>query len=93
MPGEQGARRNGKDLWPTATVHQSGQGGEPESIRRLVTDRTRQLPTKDRILVPQHKQLGVLRGIAAQQRRRDGQQLPGRLVQQGHDHPNMLSTR
>jgi hypothetical protein len=40
----------------------------------------------------QHEQLGVLHHLAAQQHRRHGQQLPGDLVQQGHDHPDMLSS-
>jgi len=92
VPGEQGARRDREDLPPPPTIHQPGEGGEPEPIGGLVADRTRKLSAQDRILVLQHEQLGVLHHLAAQQHRRHGQQLPGDLVQQGHDHPDMLSS-
>lgn len=48
------------------------------------------LPAQDGVPVQQHEQLGVLRGVTAQQHRRDGQQPPGRPVRQGHDHADML---
>ena len=73
-------------------IYQPGQDGEPEPVRRLVAYRDHQLSPKDRVLVSQHKQLGVLRQLGTQQHRWDGQQLPSHLVQQRHDHPDMLST-
>lgn len=90
--GEQGAGSNSEDGPPTAATYQPGQGGEPEPVRGLVTYRGRQLSPKDCVLVSQHKQLGVLRQLAMQLHRWDGQQLPGHLEQQRHDHPDMLST-
>ncbi|EFE64953.1 predicted protein [Streptomyces viridosporus ATCC 14672] len=37
---------------------------------------------RHRVPVPQHERLGALGGVAAQQHRRDGEQLPGHLVHQ-----------
>jgi hypothetical protein len=65
MPGEQGARCHREDLRPPPAIHQPGQCGEPEPIRGLIADRTRQLPAKDRVFVPQHEQFGILRCLAA----------------------------
>lgn len=74
-------------------MYQLGQGGEPEPVRGLVADQARQLPAKHRVLVSQHKKLRILRGLVAEQHRWDGQQLPGHLVPQGHDHPSMHPSR
>lgn len=86
VPGAQGVRRDREDLWPMATVHQSGQGGEPEPIGGLLADRPASCQRRTVFLVPQHEQFGVFAGLAAQQHRRHGRQLPGHLVQQGHGH-------
>jgi hypothetical protein len=92
VPGEQGAGSDSEDRPPAAAIYQPGQAGEPEPVRGFVTYRGRQLSPKDRVLVSQHEQFGVPRQLATQQHRWDGQQLPGHLVQQRHDHPDMVST-
>jgi hypothetical protein len=74
-----------------ASGEQRGQCGEPETIRRLVPDLTGDLPMEDCVLVPEHKQFGVLGDITAQQHRRNTQQSSGQLVQQRHDHGTMIS--
>ena len=71
---------NREDLPPTQAMHQSRQRGEPEPVRRLVTNRPGQVPTKHNVLVPKHKQ-----------HRRNRQQLAQHLVQQRTDHPGMLA--
>ncbi|MGW0633623.1 hypothetical protein [Streptomyces sp. NPDC002758] len=40
--------------------------------------------------MPQHEKFRVFRGIAAKQHRRQGEQLSGHPIQQGHDHRDML---
>ncbi|WP_394378394.1 hypothetical protein [Saccharopolyspora spinosa] len=40
--------------------------------------------------MPQDEQLGILGRITTQEHGRDGQQLPGHLVQQRHDHSGMI---
>jgi putative transposase len=72
-------------------MYQLGQGSEPESVCGLVADRTCKLSAKDLVLVPQHEKLRVFRRLATKQHSWDGEQIPGHLVQQGHDHPSMLS--
>ncbi|MFB6957623.1 hypothetical protein ACFCYB_11350 [Streptomyces sp. NPDC056309] len=61
-----------------------------EPVRGLVADWALQLLAQHSVLVPQHEQLGVLGGVAAQQHRRSGQQLPGHLVQQRNDQAEMV---
>ncbi|WP_246107765.1 hypothetical protein [Saccharothrix saharensis] len=65
VPGEQSGGRDWEDLSPTSTIHQPGQGGEPEPIGGLVMDRTHELSAQDRVLVPQDEQFGVLHRLAA----------------------------
>ncbi|WP_185845958.1 hypothetical protein [Kibdelosporangium aridum] len=76
---------------PAASGQQRGQCGEPEPIRRLVPDLTGDLAAQDGVLVPEHKQFGVLGGVTAQQHHRNTQQSSGQLVQQRHDHQTMIS--
>ncbi len=90
VPGEQGAWGDREDLAPASPGCQPGEGSAPEPVGRLVADRAGNLPAQDGVLVPQHEQLGVLRGVTAQRHRRDGQQPPGRPVRQRHDHADMI---
>jgi hypothetical protein len=55
MPAGHSTGSDREDLSPAPTMHQPGQGGEPESVCGHVADRARQLPTKHRVLVPQHE--------------------------------------
>ncbi|WP_223887002.1 hypothetical protein [Streptomyces viridosporus] len=92
VPGRQGPRGDREDRSPTAAGDECGQRREPEPARGLVAHRPLEPPTQHRVLVPQHGQLRVLGRVAAQEHRRDGQQLPGHLVQQRHDHSRMIPT-
>jgi hypothetical protein len=75
------ARGDWEDAAPAALRDYGGEGGEPESVGRFVADTARDLAAQHGVLMAQHKQLGVLGAIAAQQYRRDGQQRPGQLVE------------
>ncbi|SCF93600.1 hypothetical protein GA0115260_1045718 [Streptomyces sp. MnatMP-M27] len=86
VPGKQGAEGDREDLFPVVPGYQPGQGGEPEPVGRLIADRSGQLATQDRVLVPQHQQFRLLRRPATQEPRWNSEQLLGHLVQQGHDH-------
>lgn len=70
--------------------YQPAEGSEPEPVGRLVADRAGNLPAQDCVLMPQHEQLGAIRGVTAQRHRRDGHQPPGHPVQQRHDHADMI---
>jgi hypothetical protein len=86
VPGQDRRGSDQEDRVPAAPGEQRGQRGEPEPIRWAVPDLAGDLAPEDGVLVPEHEQLRVLGDVTAQQHRRNGQQSPGQLVQQRHDH-------
>src|SRR5207244_779574 len=90
VPGQQRAGRDREYRPPAVTGYQTRQRSRPEPILRLVADRAGDLTAQHRILVPEHEQLGILRGVAAQKRPGDGQQPADHLVKQRDDHRDMV---
>ena len=70
VPGQQSRWRHGEDLGPAPARYKSRQGGEPGPVDRLVPHPAG-VPPQDRVLVPEHQQLSVLRQVAAEDQ--DGQ--------------------
>ncbi|WP_164836078.1 hypothetical protein [Actinacidiphila soli] len=61
-----------------------------QPVRRLLANRAYELAAQHHVLVPQNEQFGVLRESVAHQHSGEGQKPPGHLVQQRHDHPDMV---
>ena len=59
VPGEQRRRGDREDLATPAPGDQAGQCCEPQPVGRLVADAA-DLAAQDRVLVPEHQELGVL---------------------------------
>jgi hypothetical protein len=92
VPGKQRRRSEGEDLRPAATGHPVRQGGQLDPVRRRVAHPV-DLPAQDRVLVPQHQQLRVLGHLPATDHCECSKQGTGQLVQQGQQHPVMISAR
>jgi hypothetical protein len=92
MPGQDRRRLGGDDVVPAVSGKQCGQRREPQPIRPPIPNLTGDLAAEDGVLVPEHEQFGILRGVTTQQHRRNGQQSPGQVVQQRHDHYAKIST-
>ena len=65
-PGQQRRGRDGEDFGPAPAREQPCQRGEPHPVRWLVPDPAG-VPAQDRVLVPQHQQLSILRHVPAEQ--------------------------
>jgi hypothetical protein len=63
---------DGEDLVSVASGEQGGQGGEPETICRLIPEVAGDLAAEDGVLVPEYEQFGVFGGVAVQENRRNG---------------------
>ena len=70
VPGQQRRRRHGEDLGPAPARYKPRQRGEPGPVGRLVPHPAG-VPPQDRVLVPEHQQLSLLRQVAAEHQ--DGQ--------------------
>jgi len=65
VPGQQRRGRDGEDFGPAPAREQPCQRGEPHPVRWLVPDPAG-VPTQDRVLVPEHQQLSILRHVPAE---------------------------
>ena len=63
VPGDQRRRGHHEHLTPAAARDKSRQCREPQPVTRLVADPA-DLAPKDRVLVPQHQQFGILGHLA-----------------------------
>ena len=90
VPSQQRPRRDWEDVPPVTARYQRRQRGQPEPVRGLVANRTVELSSQHRVLVPQHQKFGVLGSVPAQQHRWHGQQRTRGPVQQRDDHPRSI---
>jgi hypothetical protein len=69
-----------EDLRPLAAVHQPGQRRKPDPVGVIQSRATPDLTAQHLVLVPQHKQLGVLGQVGADQHRQQAEQAPHQAV-------------
>jgi hypothetical protein len=60
VPSEQGRGRYREHLRPSVSGYPRGQRREPQSVRRLVPNRSREVSAQHRVLMPQREQFGIL---------------------------------
>ena len=89
VPGEQRRRGHRKHLTPPAARDQSRQRRQPQPVGWLVADPA-DLAAQDRILVPQHQELGVLGRPVPRQRRQTAEQAAYEQVHSRNDHSAMI---
>jgi len=65
VPGQQRRGRHGKDAGPATAGQEPRQRGEPHPVGRLVPHPAG-VPAQHRVLVPEHKQLSILRPVATE---------------------------
>jgi hypothetical protein len=65
VPGQQRRGRHGKDAGPATAGQEPCQRGEPHPVGRLVPHPAG-VPAQHRVLVPEHKQLSILRPVATE---------------------------
>jgi len=90
VPGEQRRRGHGERLSPATPGNQSRQRREPQPIARLVADPA-DLTAQDRVLVPQHQQLGILGRLPPAPHHQAVEQATRKEVDDREDHPAMIS--
>lgn len=88
VPAEQGAWADREDVAPVAPRYEAGEGSEPESIGRLVAERAGQLA--DAAPRPRAAAREVPRLSRQHRAGTEGRESNFRVIQQGHDHRDML---
>ena len=91
VPGEQRRRGHHEHLTPPAAGNQSRQCHEPQPVTRLVTDPAN-LAAQDRVLVPEHQQLGVLGHLVPGQHHQTAEQTTYEQAGDRNDHSGMIPT-
>ena len=92
VPGEQHRRGNREHLAPLPAGDQPRQCREPEPVARLVAGAAG-LAARDRVLVPQDQELGILGHLTPGQHHEAAEQAAHKQVDGREDHSGMISPR
>ena len=89
VPGEQRRWGHHEHLTPSAAGNQSRQCQEPQPVARLVTNPA-DLTAQDRVLVPEHQELGILGHLVPGQHHQTAEQTTYEQVDNRNDHSAMI---
>jgi len=89
VPGEQRRRGHREHLAPPAAGNQPRQRCKPQPVARLVTDPA-DLTAQDRVLVPEHQQLGILGHPLPCQHHQTAEQAAYKQVEGRNDHSAII---
>jgi hypothetical protein len=86
VPGQQRRQRHGEDLGPAPARYKPRKRREPGPVGRLVPHPAG-VPPQDRVLMPEHQQLSILRQVTAEHQDGQVEHPAGKQVHDLEQHP------